>query len=99
MEMQAAIEGLKLVPIGGVATILTDSKYVEKGITEWIHFWVNQGWKTSSKKPVKNSDLWKELHALNQDRNIKWKWVKGHAGNPGNERADELAGEGRDRVA
>ena len=71
--------------------IYTDSKYVKLGITEWIHKWKKNNWQTASKKPVKNSDLWKELDALHNERRVLWKWVKGHAGDPGNERADELA--------
>ena len=74
-------------------TIITDSNYVKDGITKWIANWKNKGWKTSNKKPVKNKDLWKKLDDLSNNHNIKWEWVRGHTGNPGNERADQLANE------
>ena len=73
--------------------MLTDSKYVKNGINDWIFNWKKNGWRTASKKPVKNRDLWQELDQLVQNYNINWKWVKGHSGNIGNERADELANE------
>ena len=76
----------------------TDSKYVQQGISEWIHGWKKNGWRTSAKKPVKNDDLRKELDALSQQHDIKWLWVKGHAGHNGNERADELANRGVESV-
>lgn len=93
MEMMAAIRALEAVKPGyrGTITLWTDSTYVLKGITEWIHGWKKRGWKNSQKKDVKNVDLWKELDALNSARDVNWKWVKGHAGIEGNERADELA--------
>lgn len=93
MEMMAAIKALEAVKPNyrGTITLWTDSTYVLKGITEWIHGWKKRGWKNSQKKDVKNVDLWKELDALNAARNVDWKWVKGHAGVDGNERADELA--------
>ena len=96
MEMMAAIKALEAIKPGykGSVTLWTDSTYVLKGITEWIHVWKKRGWKKSDKKPVINADLWKRLDALNAERNITWKWVKGHAGIDGNERADELAREG-----
>ena len=71
--------------------LFTDSNYVKDGITKWIHNWKKNNWQTAAKKPVKNSDLWKELDTLHSERTVLWKWVKGHAGDPGNERADELA--------
>lgn len=96
MEMMAAIEALRAVKPAykGPITLWTDSTYVLKGITEWIHGWKKRGWKKSDKKPVINADLWKILDELNQSRNVDWKWVKGHAGIEGNERADELARRG-----
>lgn len=96
MEMMAAIKALEAIKPGytGPVTLWTDSTYVLKGITEWIHGWKKRGWKKSDKKPVINADLWKELDALNTERDITWKWVKGHAGIDGNERADELARQG-----
>jgi len=100
MELTAAIKAIAAIKpsYGGPITLYTDSTYVLKGITEWIHGWKKRGWKTSQKKPVLNEDLWKELDALNGARDIKWKWVKGHAGDPGNERADALANQGMDNV-
>ena len=90
MEMRAAIEALKAT--GDAPIVLhTDSQYVKNGINDWIRGWKRNGWKTASKKPVKNKDLWQELDALTEDRDIDWRWVKGHSGHPGNERADELA--------
>lgn len=96
MEMMAAIKALEAIKPGfrGDITLWTDSTYVLKGITEWIHGWKKRGWKKSDKKPVVNVDLWKRLDALNAERDVTWKWVKGHAGIEGNERADELAREG-----
>ena len=96
MEMMAAIKALETIKPGykGTVTLWTDSTYVLKGITEWIHGWKKRGWKKSDKKPVINKDLWQQLDALNSERDITWKWVKGHAGIEGNERADELAREG-----
>jgi len=96
MELTAAIKALEAIKPGfkGQTTLWTDSTYVMKGITEWIHGWKRRGWKKSDKKPVINADLWKMLDSLNAERDIIWKWVKGHAGVEGNERADELAREG-----
>ena len=94
MELQAAIEALKTVPEGGAATLHTDSSYVRDGIARWIAKWKAGGWLTAARKPVKNRDLWQELDALHGARRIDWRWVKGHAGDPGNERADELARQG-----
>ena len=95
MELKAAIEALKIIPPKTRAIIYTDSQYVKRGITEWISGWIRRGWKTANKKPVKNKDLWIELADLATNPNIEWKWVKAHNGNPGNEKADELAGKGR----
>jgi ribonuclease HI len=96
MEMMATIEALKAIKPGfkGPVVLFTDSTYVLKGITEWIHGWKKRGWKKSDKKPVVNKDLWQELDALNNAREVRWEWVKGHSGDAGNERADELAREG-----
>jgi len=96
MELMAAIKALEAVKPGykGSITLWTDSTYVLKGITEWIHGWKKRGWKKSDKKPVLNADLWQILDDLNAARDVNWKWVKGHAGDAGNERADELARRG-----
>lgn len=91
MEMLAVIEGLKALIRPCVITVYTDSQYVQKGITEWIKGWKARGWKTSSKKPVKNVDLWMALDEAQAQHNITWQWVKGHAGHPENERVDDLA--------
>ncbi len=91
MEIQAMIEGLKVVAPGTRVKIVTDSEYVAKGATTWIKGWIRNGWKTASKAPVKNQELWQELHRLLQDRPHKIEWVKGHAGHEQNERCDELA--------
>ena len=91
MELTAAIKALEYIDKSYEITLFTDSSYVKDGITKWIHNWKKNNWKTASKKPVKNSDLWEELDTLHNDRNVEWKWVKGHDGDPGNERADELA--------
>jgi ribonuclease HI len=79
-------------------TLYTDSEYVRNGITTWIHSWKARGWRTADRKPVKNIDLWQRLDALNLAHDVHWRWVKGHAGDPGNERADALANRGVDRV-
>ncbi|MDQ6954176.1 MAG: ribonuclease HI [Mariprofundaceae bacterium] len=94
MEMQAAIEALKTLKKASSITIFSDSKYVIQGITEWISGWKKRGWKNAAKKPVANQDLWQQLDALNQLHDVTWQWVKGHAGNEGNERADALARRG-----
>lgn len=91
MELQAAIQGLKALKRGCAVELYTDSQYVRKGITEWMHGWKRNGWKTAAKKPVKNAELWRELDEQVARHAINWHWVKGHAGNPGNELADELA--------
>ena len=96
MELTAAIKAIQAIKPNykGSITLWTDSTYVLKGITEWIHGWKKRGWKKSDKKPVINEDLWRKLDDLNAAREIDWKWVKGHAGVDGNERADELARKG-----
>ncbi|MBZ0333592.1 ribonuclease HI [Marinobacter sp. JH2] len=98
MELMAAIQGLKALNRACDVELYTDSQYVRKGITEWMAGWKRNGWKTSAKKPVKNSDLWKELDAESGRHNVNWHWVKGHAGDPGNELADELANLGVEAV-
>lgn len=91
MELMGAIQALTHSPLEQNLEIWTDSSYVQKGITEWIEGWKKRGWKTASKKPVANQDLWQQLDALTQQRDVDWHWVKGHAGHAGNEKADELA--------
>jgi ribonuclease HI len=94
MELTAAIRGLSALNRECQVALYTDSEYVRRGITEWIEVWKKRGWKTASRKPVKNVDLWKQLDAMAVGHNVSWHWVKGHSGDPGNERADELANEG-----
>jgi ribonuclease HI len=91
MELMAAIEGLKALKRPCRVTLSTDSRYVMDGLTKWIHGWLKNGWRTSDKKPVKNSDLWIALLEAAKPHRVEWKWVKGHAGHPDNERADKLA--------
>ena len=99
MEMQAALEALKyLKDKNDVIELYTDSNYLRQGITEWIHKWKSNNWRTAAKKPVANRDLWIEISDLNEKMNVHWNWVKGHAGDPGNERADQLANLGADNV-
>ena len=94
MELMAVIMALKEISSNLELTIYTDSTYVQKGISEWIKNWKVNNWRSSSKKPVKNKDLWIELDESVGSRKINWEWVKGHAGNEGNEKADELANQG-----
>ena len=98
MELTAAIRALGALTRRCQVKLHTDSTYVRDGITTWIHNWKKRGWKTSSRKPVKNEDLWRELDAAAQEQDVEWFWVKAHAGNPGNERADELARQGIDEL-
>ena len=91
MELTAAIMGLAALNQPTVATVQTDSQYVIKGITEWVTSWKARGWRTADKKPVKNQDLWERLDALAANHTLRWQWVKGHSGDRGNERVDELA--------
>ncbi len=98
MELTAAIEALKILKRPCALTLYTDSQYVRKGMLEWIEGWKARGWKTAAKKPVKNDDLWRALDEQVNRHQIKWVWVKGHAGNPGNEKADELANRGIDEL-
>lgn len=98
MELTAVIRALEALKRSCTVDLHTDSKYVQQGITAWIHGWKKNGWRTSDKKPVKNDDLWKALDELAQQHQIKWHWVKGHAGHAGNERADRLANRGVESV-
>ncbi|EEX09829.1 ribonuclease HI [Ruegeria lacuscaerulensis ITI-1157] len=91
MELLAAISALEALERPSKITIVTDSAYVKNGVTGWIHGWKRNGWKTASRKPVKNVDLWQRLDEAQQRHDVTWEWVKGHAGHPENERADELA--------
>lgn len=94
MEMTAVIEALRVLKRPVAARVHTDSQYVQKGISEWIHGWKRRGWKTADRQPVKNEDLWRELDQLAAQHRIEWVWVRGHAGHPENERADALARRG-----
>jgi ribonuclease HI len=94
MELTAVIEALGSLKRSCDVTVHTDSEYVRKGITEWIHNWKRRGWTTADRKPVKNADLWQRLEALAALHHVDWRWVRGHAGDPGNERADALANRG-----
>lgn len=94
MELLAAISALDALERRSELTIVTDSSYVKDGLTKWIHGWKRNGWKTAAKKPVKNEDLWKRLDEAASRHDVTWEWVKGHAGHPENERADELARQG-----
>ena len=99
MELKAVIEALNHASsMNDDVQIYTDSSYVQKGIQEWIHNWKKNDWRSSNKKPVKNQDLWQELDTLNSSLKVEWFWVKGHAGHPGNERADFLANEGVKKI-
>ncbi|MGS0743744.1 ribonuclease HI [Glaciimonas sp. GG7] len=94
MELQAVIEALNALKKPCEVTVHTDSQYVQKGISEWIHGWKARGWKTAAKAPVKNVDLWQALDAAQAQHQMHWRWIKGHAGHVGNERADQLANRG-----
>jgi ribonuclease HI len=91
MELKAVIEALTALKRPCEVVVHTDSQYVQKGISEWIHGWKARGWKTAAKEPVKNVDLWQALDAAQSMHRIEWRWIKGHAGHDGNERADALA--------
>lgn len=97
MELMAAIQGLSALNRRCNVSVYTDSEYVRRGISEWLANWKKRGWKTANRKPVKNEDLWRKLDELAAQHDIEWHWVKGHAGNPGNERADQLANDGLER--
>jgi ribonuclease HI len=94
MELMAAIQALESLTRPSVVRLHTDSVYVRSGITSWLNSWKRNGWRTASKQPVKNEDLWRRLDAAAARHDVHWLWVKGHAGNPGNERADALANRG-----
>jgi len=94
MELTAVIRALEALERASKVELYTDSEYVMKGITEWLAAWKRRGWKTADRKPVKNADLWRELDELAGRHEVRWHWVRGHAGHPENERADELANRG-----
>ena len=94
MELTAVIEALLALKQASKVRVYTDSQYVQKGISEWIHNWKRRGWLTADKKPVKNADLWRRLDDVASGHEVEWHWVKGHAGHPENERADALANRG-----
>lgn len=96
MELMAAIAALEALTRPCVVRLHTDSRYVQQGISEWIHGWKQRGWKTADKQPVKNEDLWRRLDVATQKHEVEWLWVKGHAGHVENERADMLANQGID---
>lgn len=98
MELMAVIQALRALRRRCSVTIHTDSAYVKKGMTEWLPDWKRRQWRTASRKPVRNADLWRELDALAASHDVHWRWVKGHAGDPGNERADALANQGVESV-
>jgi ribonuclease HI len=94
MELTAVIEALQLLKRRSTVAVYTDSEYVKNGITTWIHNWKRRGWRTADNKPVKNAELWTRLDALVAAHDVQWHWVRGHNGDPGNERADQLANRG-----
>ena len=98
MELMAVIRALEALKRPCRVRITTDSQYVQKGITQWIHGWKRRGWRTADKRPVKNEDLWRELDALCAGHDVSWEWVRGHSGHPENELADRLANRGIDEL-
>ena len=94
MELTAVIQALQALTRSSRVRLYTDSQYVKKGITEWMGRWKRNGWKTAARKPVKNADLWRELDSAVARHRVEWRWVKGHSGHAGNERADALANRG-----
>ena len=96
MELMAAIQGLEALKRTSSVTLTTDSQYVRQGITQWIHGWKRNGWKTSQKQPVKNKELWQRLDAAVENHDVQWHWVKGHSGHVENERVDQAANEAID---
>lgn len=98
MELMAAIRGLEALNKPCRVKLSTDSRYVMDGLTKWIHAWRKNGWKTADKKPVKNTDLWQRLDEALKQHDVRWHWIKGHAGHKENERADELAREGLEAI-
>jgi ribonuclease HI len=99
MELKAVIEALSVLKRPCEVIVHTDSQYVQKGISEWIHGWKARGWRTAAKEPVKNADLWQALDAAQAKHRVEWRWVRGHNGHAGNERADQLANLGVESVA
>lgn len=99
MELTAALEGIKATQVTDQLTIWTDSNYVKQGMTEWVAGWKKKNWRKADGKPVINADLWQQLDQISQNRQIEWRWIKGHAGHAGNERADQLANQGADQTA
>ena len=99
MELTAAIRGLEAIPAGAEVTLTTDSQYVRQGITDWITRWKRNGWRTASRQPVKNEDLWRALDRLVATRDVAWHWVKGHSGHRENDMVDALANRGTDEAA
>ncbi|MBB5699065.1 ribonuclease HI [Sphingomonas yantingensis] len=99
MELMAAIQGLNALKKPCRVTLSTDSRYVMDGLTKWVRGWLKNGWKTADRKPVKNAELWQALIAAAEPHRVEWKWVKGHAGHPDNERADKLASDAALAVA
>ena len=99
MELTAAIEALNALKKRSIVILHTDSTYVKDGLTKWMFGWKKNGWKTAAKKPVKNKDLWQALDEANQRHDVDWRWVRGHDGDEGNERADELARRGSAEAA
>lgn len=98
MELMAAIEALSALKRPCEAVVITDSTYVMKGISVWLPNWIRKGWRTAGNTPVKNTDLWQRLITAQQPHQVQWQWVKGHAGHPGNERADQLANLGIEKL-
>jgi ribonuclease HI len=98
MELTAVIRALEALERPCAVEVYTDSQYVQKGISEWMHAWKRRGWRTADKQPVKNVDLWQQLDRLAAPHRIRWHWVKGHAGHPENERADALANRGVEQL-
>jgi ribonuclease HI len=99
MELTAVVRALEALEHSSTVEVYTDSQYVQKGISEWLPDWKRRGWRTADKKPVKNVDLWQELERVAGRHRVTWHWVKGHAGHPENERADELANRGVDEMS
>jgi ribonuclease HI len=99
MEIMAAIRGLESLTRPSQVHVYTDSQYLRRGVTEWLPQWRHNGWQTKEKKPVKNADLWKQLDSVARGHQVQWFWLKGHAGHPENERADELACRGAEEAA
>ncbi len=98
MELQAAIEGLRQLKRTTAVSLTTDSEYLRKGISEWVHKWKRNGWRTAQKKPVKNQDLWELLDELAGQHQVQWHWVRGHSGHPENEHVDQAANEAIDNM-